>query len=403
MPTPEMLPHQLQAVENLDSGKILWGGVGLGKSRTALAYYQKREAPADVYIITTAKKRDSLDWEQEAVKFGISTERDISSAGLLTVDSWNNVGKYEGVEDAFFIFDEQRLVGSGSWVKSFLRIAKKNRWILLTATPGDSWIDYVPVFVANGLYRNKTQFAREHVLYAPYSRYPRIVKYVEVATLEKYRNMLLVEMPYETHHEIIEKEIVCEYDRSLFDLVVKKRWNPYENKPLKDVSEMFRVMRKVVNSDASRLRAVRTLLEEHNRIIVFYNFDYELEELRKLTSETSVTVAEWNGHKHEPLPETERWVYLVQYMAGAEGWNSTYSDTVLFYSLSYSWRNFMQAKGRVRRLNNRHKILYYYILVSKSPIDRAIMNALKHKKMFNERTWWSKQMASDQGFSAEAG
>jgi hypothetical protein len=400
--TPELMPHQLEAVENLGNGKILWGGVGLGKTRTALAYYQKKEAPLDIYVITTAKKRDSLDWEQEAVKFGISTNRDLSSAGRLVVDSWNNIGKYEDIEDSFFIFDEQRVVGSGAWVKSFIRIARKNRWILLTATPGDQWTDYVPVFVANGFYRNKTQFAREHVLYASYSRYPKIVRYLEVETLEKYRNLLLVEMPYQTHHEIVEEEIICDYDVELFNQVLKKRWNVYDSRPLRDVAEMFRVMRRVVNSDPSRLTTSMEVLLRHRKVIVFYSFDYELEILRSWCAENRIEWSEWNGHNHQQPPEGERWVYLVNYMAGAEGWNCTYSDTILFYSLTYSWRTFMQAKGRIRRLNNEHKILYYYVLMSNSVIDKAIRNAQKHKKMFNERTWFSKQMASDQGVLEKA-
>lgn len=361
----------------------------------------KKEAPADVYVITTAKKRDSLDWEAEAVKFGISTNRDLSSAGLLTVDSWNNVSKYEGVEDAFFIFDEQRLVGAGSWVKSFFRIARKNRWILLTATPGDTWIDYVPVFVANGLYRNKTQFAREHVLYAPYSRYPRIVKYLEVETLEKYRNMLLVEMPYERHTTRVIKDVICQYDLEKFNQVMKKRWHVYDSRPLKDIAEMGRVLRRVVNSDPSRLEMLMEVLGRHNKAIVFYNFDYELEILKSWCDENGIHWTEWNGHNHQEPPTDEPWIYLVQYMAGSEGWNCTYSDTICFYSLTYSHRQFMQAQGRIDRLDTPYETLYYYVFKSNSMIDKAIWNAISHKKRFNERTWLVKQVlntGSDQDF-----
>lgn len=394
--TVTLRPHQLEAIENLDNGKILWGGVGVGKSHTALGYYMKRERERDIYVITTAKKRDSLDWEGAAIGFGISTVRGLSSAGLLVVDSWNNIGKYIGVEDAFFIFDEQRLVGSGTWVKAFQRIAKANRWILLTATPGDTWIDYVPVFIANNLYRNATEFKREHVVYAPFSRYPKIVRYLEVRTLEKYRNMLLVEMPYTPHTTRIPHDVICDYDTELFDKVVKRRWNVFENKPLKDVSEMFRVMRKVVNTDSSRLKALGEVLHQHHKVVVFYNFDYELEIMRNWLSGNEITFTEWNGHKHESVPETDEWVYLVQYAAGAEGWNCTYTDTILFYSLTYSYRNFMQSHGRIDRLDTPFTELHYYVLKSNSLIDKAIWNALSHKKMFNERAFWSKNSASDQ-------
>ena len=391
-PHPDLLPHQLKAIEELGNGKILWGGVGVGKSRTVLGYYAKNEAPSDVYVITTAKKRDSGDWEWEAAKFGISTDRGSSVTGTITVDSWNNIGKYEDVEEAFFVFDEQRLVGNGAWVKSFQRIAKKNRWVLLSATPGDTWIDYVPVFVANGLYRNPSQFKREHVQYAPHSRYPRIVRYLDVSTLEKYRNMLLVEMPYEKHTKRIIKEVICDYDVELFNKVYKKRWHVYENRPLKDISEMFRVMRKVVNSDSSRLRELATILSQHSRVIVFYNFDYELELLRSWCITHSFSWSEWNGHRHQEPPETERWIYLVQYQAGAEGWNCTYSDAICFYSLGYSYRNFIQSQGRIDRLDTKYTFLYYYVFQSTSVIDKAILNSRRHKKTFNEKAYARRNM-----------
>ena len=399
----DLMPHQLQAIEELGNGKILWGGVGVGKSLTALGYYMKKEAinddgnPVDLVVITTAKKRDSLDWEQEAAKFGISTNRDYSSAGLLTVDSWNNIGKYEDMEDAFFIFDEQRIVGAGTWVKKFQKIAKRNRWILLSATPGDTWIDYVPVFVANGLYRNPTQFKKEHVLYAPYSRFPKIARYIGVETLEKYRNMLLVEMPYEMPFEVVETEVVCQYDEIKYQTVLKKRWNVFENRPCKDISETMRVLRRIVNSDSSRMRELERVLDQKSKVIVFYNFNYELEILRENLTQNGISWAEWNGHKHEDPPlDEDVWAYLVQYTAGAEGWNSTYSDTILFLSQSYSWRTFMQAKGRIARLNTPFKKVEYIVLISNSGIDKAIRNARLHKKIFNERAWFVKNVGTDQ-------
>lgn len=383
-----LMPHQLDAINNLSNGKILWGSVGVGKSLTAVGYYLMKEAPADVIVITTAKKRDSLDWDHEFVRYGVSAHTSGPNAGQLTVDSWNNIAKYEDREECFFIFDEQRVVGSGAWVKSFQRIARKNRWILLSATPGDTWIDYVPVFVANGLFRNAAQFKREHVVYAPFTKYPKIVKYLDVATLEKYRNMLLVEMPYLKHTERIIEWVECDYDRDLMKQVTARRWNVFENAPLKDVSEMFRVMRRVVNTDASRIDKLREVLSKHIKVIVYYNFDYELEMLREICSIHAIQFKEWNGHKHEPAPESEgSWLYLVQYMSGAEGWNCTYSDAICFYSLTYSYRTFEQAQGRIDRMDTPFEKLYYYVFWSDSMIDKSIKNALKHKKNFSERTF----------------
>lgn len=454
----------------------------------AATYYVRKESPRDVYVITTARKRDSFDWEKEFARVGVG--KDDTLHGHLVVDSWNNIGRYREVEGAFFIFDEQRLVGSGEWSKFFLTIAKRNTWILLSATPGDTWLDYIPVFVANGFYKNRTAFKREHVVYAPWSRFPKVDRYVGVGRLVRLRDELLVDMPYvrsTTRHTI---DIHVDHDESTFEKVLKHRWHVYENRPLRDAAELFLVMRKVVNSDPSRISAVRTLLEKHPRIIVFYNFDYELESLRSLThpsisenhlfpstskatsertdrntsggstpradttsfqlterkdeqwlihspvsiesselesngreaegygeptqrlstasvaistspdqnsskvdstntistttSGSSFQVAEWNGHKHEPVPTSERWVYLVQYVAGAEAWNCVTTNAICFYSLPYSYKIWEQAHGRIDRLNTIFRDLFYYRLLSNSVIDKIVTRSLDQKKSFNE-------------------
>jgi hypothetical protein len=381
----DLYPHQRAAVNKLSNGKILWGGVGSGKSRAAVAYYREKEAPRDVYVITTAKKRDSLDWEKEFVRYGIYKSRNATLAGVLTVDSWNNIAKYKNIENAFFIFDEQRLVGSGAWAKAFIHITKvqkNNTWIMLSATPGDTWLDYIPVFIANGFYKNRTEFKDQHVVYATYTKFPKVERYIGIGKLNKLRNHILVHMPYDRHTTRKTYEVLVSYDKLRLDKVLKDRWNVYTDEPIKSVSEFFYTMRRVVYSHPSRLTAVRDAMTTHPKLIVFYNFDYELEILRGLSDE--VTVAEWNGKKHEPIPDADSWLYLVQYVAGAEGWNCIDTDATLFYSLTYSYKNWHQAHGRIDRLNTPFTVLHYYVLLAESAIDPAVMASLKAKKSFNE-------------------
>lgn len=385
----DLYPHQQKAVDDLDNGKILYGGTGSGKSKTAAAYYVCRESPRAVYVITTAKKRDSLDWEGEFADFHVYRKDDeleeagvLREHGTLTVDSWNNLWKYADVKNAFFIFDEQRVVGSGEWTNTFIRIAKANRWILLSATPGDTWLDYVPVFVANGYYKNRTEFKREHCIYSYYGKFPKLERYLSVGRLVRLRNQILVEMPLIRHTTRVSRDVLVSHDPKKMEEVTKKRWNLFEERPLKDAGELHSVARKVANSDSSRFLTIRNLLTVHPKMIVFYNFDYELEILRELSED--VEVAEWNGHKHQPIPDSESWCYLVQYVAGNEGWNCTTTDTIVFYSLTYSYKVWHQAHGRIDRLNTPFDTLYYYVLRSSSWIDLAILKSLKAKKNFNE-------------------
>ena len=372
----QLYDYQRDAVGRMKNGCILCGGVGSGKSRTALAYYASKGKNKPLYIITTARKRDTKEWEGELSPFRFPLQ--------VTVDSWNNIGKYADVTDGFFIFDEQRVVGNGVWVKTFLRITKRNQWVLLSATPGDNWSDYIPVFLANGFYRNRSEFAREHIVYKPYTRFPQIDRYVEISKLIRERNSILVSMDFKretvSHHE----DIYVPYDSSAYKDISRRRWNIWDGKPIANASEYCYCLRRVVNGDARRLDAVLEVSRNHPRVIIFYNFDYELEALKTLEYGRGVKVAEWNGHKHEPIPRTKKWVYLVQYTAGAEGWNCTETDTIIFYSQNYSYKTMAQASGRIDRLNTPFTDLYYYHLKSRSGIDLAIARALKDKKKFNE-------------------
>ena len=386
--------HQQDAIKKMRNGCILCGDVGSGKSRTGLAYYfiqqggklepyEKMNNPKRLYIITTARKRDEQEWEGELVPFLLSSSQNEYDFDVV-IDSWNNIKKYIEVKDAFFIFDEQRVVGSGAWVKAFYKITKSNEWILLSATPGDTWMDYIPVFVANGFYKNKTEFINEHVIYDYRMKFPKVDRYINTGRLLRLRNRILVDMEFERSTIVHHEDVFVDYDARAYKDLFKYRWNNEKGEPIENASELCYEARKIVNSHPSRLNMVYNIAIEKNKVIIFYNFDYELELLHQLFDESVFTVAEWNGHKHQPVPESTHWVYFVQYTAGSEAWNCITTDTIIFFSQNYSYKVMKQASGRINRLNTPYKDLYYYHLKSRSGIDVAISKALKSKKKFNE-------------------
>ena len=386
---------QLKAIEQMKNGCILCGGVGSGKSRTALVYYYTKVCDGqicinglksdvspttlkDLYIITTAKKRDTYEWEKELEPLGINAQN-------VTIDSWNNIKKYTNVMGAFFIFDEQRVVGYGAWTKAFLRITKLNEWILLSATPGDTWLDYIPVFIANGFYKNKTEFIQRHVIYNRYTQFPKVDKYLNTGRLLKLRQMILVNIDYVKTTQQHHFPIIAQYNKDQYNFVTKNRWDIYNDEPIQNISGLCYLLRKIVNSDPNRIEEVEKIVRENPKTIIFYNFDYELELLRAMGHEVGYYVAEWNGHKHMPIPDCPQWIYLVQYTAGSEGWNCIDTNVVIFYSQNYSYKTMVQAAGRIDRRNTPFSDLYYYHIKSNSSIDMAIANALNKKKKFNER------------------
>ena len=395
--------YQIDAISKMKTGCILNGGVGSGKSLTSLSYYYLKnggdigflkggdyipmtDPPKDLYIITTARKRDTLEWEGELSPFLLSVHNDKNTySNKVVVDSWNNIQKYKDVKGAFFIFDEQRVVGSGAWVKAFLKISKFNEWILLSATPGDTWSDYIPVFIANGFYKNKTEFIREHVIYSRFCKFPKIDRYVNTGRLLRLRRQILIDMDFKRetipHHE----DIYVSYDVAMYKDITKRRWDIWKDEPITNASGLCYALRKVVNTHESRSEELLKIFKKHPKMIIFYNFDYELEILKNLDYGKGVKISEWNGHKHEPTPTTKSWVYLVQYTAGAEGWNCITTDTIVFYSQNYSYKIMLQSAGRIDRLNTPFTDLYYYHLKTRSGIDVAISKALRNKKKFNEK------------------
>lgn len=395
--------YQMDAVNRMRNGCILAGGVGSGKSRTGLYYYFKENGgsfvdqeyipmknPQDLYIITTAMKRDTHEWDSEIANYRLSTDPDKNELydNKIIIDSWNNIKKYSDVKDSFFIFDEDRVTGSGTWVKAFLKIARLNDWIILSATSGDTWQDYIPVFIANGFYKNKTEFSREHIVYSRFTKYPQIERYINTGRLIRLRNKILIDMDFEKYTKRHHEDVYVKYDISKYRDAMRNRWNPFKDEPIQQASQLCYILRRIVNEDESRIVALMEILEKTPRAIIFYNFDYEREMLLHLFSEDEYIgyeVAEWSGHAHMPVPDTKRWIYLVQYTAGCEGWNCILTDTIIFFSQNYSYKVMEQACGRIDRLNTPFKDLYYYHLKSRSGIDLAISKALDKKKKFNER------------------
>ena len=405
MPNQFLYDYQLEAVKNMRNGCILNGGVGSGKSRTGLYYYFSEQGgsyipefipaknPRDLYIITTAMKRDSKEWIGELANFSMSPNPECNYYNnKIVIDSWNNIKKYADVVGAFFIFDEDRITGKGAWVKTFLDIARKNKWIVLSATPGDNWEQYIPIFVANGFYKNRSEFCREHIVYSRYcTKFPKIEKFIGTGTLIRHRNEILVDMDFNRpteHHHI---DVNCEYDIPKYKNLMKTRWDPYKDEPITQASSLCYALRRIVNEDESRQTALLDIVADNERTIVFYSYDYELDILRNLgymNDGDAVEVAEWNGHKHQPIPNKKKWVYLVQYTSGCEGWNCIATNTMVFYSQQYSYKVLNQACGRIDRLNTKYVDLYYYHLKSTAPIDLAISKAISEKKTFNENKYF---------------
>lgn len=397
-----LYPHQKEALKRMFDGCVLNGSVGSGKSRTGIYYYfskyggsienqtyhPMKKNPPDLYIITTAKKVHDLEFEEELIPFLLYPEKETGRTKLygnkVVIASWNVIKKYADVTGAFFIFDENKINGKGAWANTFLKLTKHNEWILLSATNGDKFEDYETLFVAEGFFRNRTEFRDKHLNYSRYTSFPMVTGYRDETRLFRLRDRILIDMDFKRHTIPHHEDVFVDYDKQKYREIMRTRWDPYKNEPISQASVLCYILRRIVNEDESRQTKLLEILEDHPKAIIFYNFDHELDILLGLGYQKGTVIAQYNGHKHESIPKNSRWVYLVNYNA-AEAWNTTLTNCMIFYSQNYSYKTSIQAAGRIDRLNTPFDDLYYYHLKSKSSIDLAISKALKEKRKFNER------------------
>ena len=181
--------------------------------------------------------------------------------------------------------------------------------------------------------------------------------------------------------------IPSNYDTNLYEKVMRDRWNVFEDKPIENGSEFLQLLRKIVAMDEDRIFNAKFLMDIHDRLIIFYNYNYERDVLIQIAKDLGKQYWEWNGHAHQEVPNKEKWLYIVQYTAGAEGWNCISTNVILFYSMNYSFKIVEQAEGRIDRLNTSYNDLEYYFLTSESQIEKDIFKAVQTKQKFNESAW----------------
>ena len=400
-------PFQENCLERLSTGKVLAADTGAGKSIMSLAWYLSKECASDehslksgakawtlyhgspdLYIITTPKKRDSEEWESDLSKFNLVKGRNSKEMGEVNIfiDSWNNIKKYTEIKNSVFIFDEQRAVGSGTWAKSFVKIAKQNHWIMLSATPGDTWSDWCPLMIAKGYYPNRTAFFNKHAVYNPYVKYREIIRWDNTDELEYYRSKMLVTCRMEKKTTRHFEEVIADCSNKYeVKRAYKERTNPKTGEPFKSASELCAYTRNIINTDPTRSAVGLKIIQMYDRIIIFYTLTDELEGIKWACNKAGRKMYFYNGEIHDQVPTGNNWAYIVQYTAGSEAWNCTTCNAMLFWDLTYSYKQFKQATGRIDRLNTPYSDLYYYAIRSYMPLDLAIRRALREKKDFNSR------------------
>ena len=112
-----------------------------------------------------------------------------------------------------------------------------------------------------------SQLIRSHVIFNRFVKYPKVEAYIDTWKLTENRQKILVHMHYEKKTKHVIKLMYASYDESLYKFVSEKRWNVYTDKPIKNISELCYVWRKIVNDDKSREDIIGRIIEEKRKVI----------------------------------------------------------------------------------------------------------------------------------------
>lgn len=136
-----------------------------------------------------------------------------------------------------------------------------------------------------------------------------------------------------------------------------------------------------------KLEAFRDLVESTNdRLIVFYNFNAELEKLWDIANECNKPVSVVNGKERDTFNYTrdENSITFIQYQAGAMGLNLQKANRIIYYTPPLSSELFEQSKKRIHRIGQ-GKTCFYYYLTCKGSVEEKIYKTLAMRKDFTDK------------------
>lgn len=401
----ELYDFQEQAVTNLLAGKhFIISGVGSGKTAMAVVWAERKcleTGKRKVLIVTTASKSRTGDFEQEMGEWcSLSFSNSLSSLSVL---SWHKLAKWVNrnwvsLGDYVVVFDEIQRAKAGvssGMGRAFLKITKNNPdWAGFTGTPGDTWLSFYPYFQACGLSRNKTTFLNTYASIQTYKGYPEIVAWRNEDRLKDMwakisyapdTEKVMSELPEQTHKVFTFKKPTS------YNKILKTRYNE-EGDFLDTAGALCAELRRQCFTK-DKQEWIKDFVEGlESGCVFFYNFVKTgdmLEEIMTKVLPKDAKVWRIDGKHHDiPTAETigKKDMVLCQWQSGSEALNLQFLHYWVAVELCYSYSTANQARGRIRRLGQKHPQWYGYLLTD-GTIEQDILACLKGKSEFSEKVW----------------
>lgn len=197
----------------------------------------------------------------------------------------------------------------------------------------------------------------------------------------------VIDLPEQTFIEIMSKTSK-EYRKFMRDLIVQFK---YEDELVELIGDS-KLTKKLYSRQlcgaycTEKLQAFEDLLSStQDRLIVFYNFNIELDAMKFICQKLEKPISEVNGNIKD-LTAYENFnnsITLVQYQAGAMGLNLQKSNKIIYFTLTDRSELFEQSKKRIHRIGQKNAC-FYYLLICKNSVEEDIYENLKKRKDYTD-------------------
>ena len=120
-----------------------------------------------------------------------------------------------------------------------------------------------------------------------------------------------------------------------------------------------------------------------DRVIIFYNFNTELEALRKVLFDRTISIVNGQVKDLKAYENNDNSVTLIQYQAGAMGLNLQMANRIIYFSLPERSELFEQSKARICRIGQ-EKQCYYHIMMCHKSVEEKIYECLLMRKDYTD-------------------
>lgn len=413
-----LFDYQKEAIENYKEKSFNLSDTGVGKTVMALGSFIESKCKKLLVICLAPKV---VDFAEDGVLMNVDItplNRGSKKNKELLAESDKVAISFESVwripeflkwvdEDTFIIIDESHKVAntSSKVTKYVMKLSKKAKYTYLcTATPisNGKYEQYYPQLKMLGVYNGTKKeyynmFVDERMTRMGGSQFMQITGYRNIDLLENMVNQCSVN--YKRDKPYLPEDYVYKTKKpAMFNKLKKNRMYKTDNGEvieLDNSSKLFNALRCVshgfllgINKQVSKepFERLQAILETHNneRVVIFYNYNIELEMLKQLLSKLKRPTSEYNGARKDLKEFKGKYngVVLAHYKSASTGINDfVISNVMVFNSLPLSSIELTQSKGRIDRQGQGKKPMYYFIIPD-TPVEKKIFEQITNGKDF---------------------